>query len=448
VKEPAHVNHLRSATIRRRRAPAPVGLALAAAYALLAASSAAADDSNFRPYLVGARAAGMGGAFTALADDGAGPWYNPAGIGFVERSQVSLSGSAYGVVTGSFKDALGDGRTFTYQTLDTFPTTTTGTWRLDDPAPGDAQVVSVGVYLPDGLSADDRDRLGSPQNAFFFTSQKQTLWFNATWARRFDRLAVGVALYGLVRTELDSFDLTLVDPVDAARFATVTQRVDSTSYGGVLAIGVRWDPAPGLHLGLSATTPALGTGSRRVYARVTAGQGVASPGSPSEAQVVNEDDLHASPTEPARLQGGVAWTSGPLTLAGDLVWRLPRTVVDDADRSSEGLARTVEQLGTLDASLGVEYVAATRFPLRAGIFTDRAASPGKAGVANTARIDRYGASASAGLQTANTSSSIGLNVSYGKGHDVVPDNLDFTQLKNTKATQRLIYVFVATAYEF
>jgi hypothetical protein len=35
--------------------------------------SARADDSNFRPYIVGGRAAGMGGAFTALADDGPRP---------------------------------------------------------------------------------------------------------------------------------------------------------------------------------------------------------------------------------------------------------------------------------------------------------------------------------------------------------------------------------------
>jgi hypothetical protein len=229
-------------------------LALVAASVLLDFAPAVADDSNFRPYLVGGRAAGMGGAFTALADDGSGPWYNPAGIGFVARSQVSLSGSAYGLVSGSFQDALGDGRTFNYQTLDTFPTTTTGTWRLADPTPGDAQVVSVGVYLPDGFSADDRDRLGSPQNAFFFTSQKQTLWFNATWARRFGQLAVGVAVYGLVRTELDSFDLTLVDATAPSHFATVTQRVDSTSYGSELADRPRWRPGAG-----SQRTPAAST---------------------------------------------------------------------------------------------------------------------------------------------------------------------------------------------
>jgi long-chain fatty acid transport protein len=417
-------------------------LALSAVAAAVA--PARADTSNFRPYLVGGRAAGMGGAFTALADDGAGPWYNPAGIGFVERSQIALSGSAYGLVSGSFADALGDGRTFRYRKVDSFPSSTTGIWRLPDPAPDRAQALSVGVYLPDGFSADDRDRLGSPQNAFLFTSEQQTLWFNASWARRFGDLSVGVGLYGLLRTALDAFDLTLMDPADSSRFATITPRVDSTSYGAAAAAGVRWDPAPGLHLGLAATSPALGTGSRRVYARVAAS---APPAAPAIA-VTNEDRLHAAPTEPARLQAGVAWTSGPLAVTADVTWRLPRTVTDDPGRAAEGLSRTVKQIGTLDAAVGLEVLVARRFPLRAGLFTDRASSPGRAGVVNSGRIDRYGISASGGLATEHTSSSIGLNLSQGTGRDVVPDNLDFSRLKTTRATQRLLYVFLSTAYAF
>lgn len=273
--------------------------------ALLAAAPAAADTSNFRPYLVGGRAAGMGGAATALADDGAGPWYNPAGIAFVERSQLSLSGSAYGLVSGTFEDALGDGRRFAYSTLDSFPTSTTAVWRLPDPAPGESQAVGFGVYLPDGFSADDRDRLGSPQNAFLFTSTQQTLWFNATWARRAGAVAVGVAAYGLVRSALDSFDLTVIDAADPSRFATITQRVDSTSYGAVLAAGLRWDAAPGLHLGLAVTSPALGFGTRRVYSRAATGAGVTAPGAPSVAEVVNEDGLEAAPPSRPACRG--AW---------------------------------------------------------------------------------------------------------------------------------------------
>src|SRR6516225_2543103 len=93
---------------------------------LLAAASARAQgiESNYRPYLVGGRAAGMGGAFTALADDGSGPYYNPGGIAFAQRSSLSLSASVYGYVSGSISDALGPGHDFHYKDLNTFPVST------------------------------------------------------------------------------------------------------------------------------------------------------------------------------------------------------------------------------------------------------------------------------------------------------------------------------------
>src|SRR2546428_3805175 len=83
-----------------------------------------ADDSNFRPYVVGGRASGMGGAFTALADDGSGPYYNPGGIAFARRSSVSLNASVYGVVTGTYANALGQGHDFTFSDLNTLPLST------------------------------------------------------------------------------------------------------------------------------------------------------------------------------------------------------------------------------------------------------------------------------------------------------------------------------------
>ncbi len=40
---------------------------------------------------VGARPLGMGGAFVALADDGNGPNYNPAGLGYINAAHLSLT---------------------------------------------------------------------------------------------------------------------------------------------------------------------------------------------------------------------------------------------------------------------------------------------------------------------------------------------------------------------
>src|SRR5512142_2790208 len=118
----------------------PMRGALVLAALLLSTGSARGEDANFRPYLVGSRAAGMGGAFTALADDGSGPFYNPAGIAFVTRSQLSIAGSVYGIVSGAQENWLtigGERHDFSYSNLNTFPTATAAVWKVDGGAPAD-----------------------------------------------------------------------------------------------------------------------------------------------------------------------------------------------------------------------------------------------------------------------------------------------------------------------
>jgi len=57
---------------------------------LLAASAAHATKyaGEFLKVPVGARAAGMGGAFTAVADDATAPWWNPAGMAYLPYREV------------------------------------------------------------------------------------------------------------------------------------------------------------------------------------------------------------------------------------------------------------------------------------------------------------------------------------------------------------------------
>jgi hypothetical protein len=103
----------------------------------------------------------MGGAFTALADDGSGPYYNPGGLAFVRRSQVSLSGSIYGIVAGRQTDALGDGHDFTYRVLNIFPVATSVVWKLGEGGipEADGTALAISVFVPDAFRVNDRDSL-------------------------------------------------------------------------------------------------------------------------------------------------------------------------------------------------------------------------------------------------------------------------------------------------
>lgn len=423
---------------------------------VLGASAASADDVNFRPYIVGSRAAGMGGAFTAQADDGSGPYYNPGGLAFVRRSQVSLSGSVYGVVSGSNADALGDGHGFTYRDLNIFPVATSVVWKLGEPE-GDGSAIALSVFVPDAVRTNDRDKLGSNQNAFFISNEDQTVWAGATWARRWGRIGIGASAFALFGTSLTQLELTAVDPADSSRFATITSRVDQTTFGVVGALGLRWDATDQLSVGLSAYSPEPGFGTRRSFARVAVGDNISAQPAPAQVVVVNAEDLHSTPTLPARVQAGVAWTGERITLAADATYLAGREVKDDEDRATEGLDRFIRRNAVLNAAVGIEYRISDAARVRGGFFTDFAASDQPVATAaaagartadNPSHINRYGATLSGGWRTQHTATDAGINVSYGSGTDLVPNNLDFSDLKPTTAKQLLFYVFLASAYEF
>jgi len=67
--------------------------------ALLAGSVHAAETAAFLDIGVGARGIGMGGAFTALADDASAVYWNPAGLARLEQREISVSHAELGLGT-------------------------------------------------------------------------------------------------------------------------------------------------------------------------------------------------------------------------------------------------------------------------------------------------------------------------------------------------------------
>jgi hypothetical protein len=51
--------------------------------------------SNNYQYTIGSRAAGMGGAFTAIADDSSSLWYNPSGLTNITDTTLNISANTY-----------------------------------------------------------------------------------------------------------------------------------------------------------------------------------------------------------------------------------------------------------------------------------------------------------------------------------------------------------------
>src|SRR3989338_11529459 len=74
---------------------------------LLFTSVSFADEYHYNNIIIGDRASGMGGAYTAISDDASGCYYNPAGLIFASGRSLSASANVYNYFKKTYKDVLG-----------------------------------------------------------------------------------------------------------------------------------------------------------------------------------------------------------------------------------------------------------------------------------------------------------------------------------------------------
>jgi opacity protein-like surface antigen len=407
----------------------------------------------------------MGGAATALADDGGGPYYNPGGIAFAMASSLSLSASVYGFVGGTETNGVAPGHNFTYSDINTFPVSTSAVYKWGPRAEPDGAPVNalaVSVFVPDSLVLDDRKTADNVQvsglagqQTQFLTQSEQSIWAGATYARRFGRLGLGVSGYVVIGTHMSSGDISFVPPSNTL-FAIISGREDQTNVGLVGALGARYDVSDHLKLGLSVFTMEAGIyQDRREYARYA-------DNSIPLIYTRNQGGLHATPTLPWRIQLGGAWVDGPWTFAADAMILPPLDVRDDHSLASEGFERHIKRNLVVNGSVGAEYVVRGKYPVRAGFFTDFAASPSPhayndngtqiddphPNTDNDEHVNRYGGSLSVGYRTEHTATDVGTIISYGSGKVTGFDLSNFYATPVHDVTNVLAYIFLASSYIF
>jgi hypothetical protein len=327
---------------------------------------------NAQSVPIGARAAGMGGAYTALACDEGALHYNPASLSCAASSHLELTANAYVLqglrATGALGPA-GDIRATTYHSIpsivgavrilregesktffDTYPRRLTFGFSVSLPRTLALDVDPPKATGRDELSASVREDLTVADLGLGYQLDKE--------------VSIGLALGGVVRTSERHLSWLLVD---GARFRSLTDDRSSYAIGAHAKLGLLVRPYKNLSFGVSFMAPSIHVyGVARQTTILQRADESGSGALPIRAKGSSEVGM------PARLAVGFAFVKRRYTFSGDVSLSFGRTVRVGYDmRGSEPIADHVLSPSThpnINAGASVPF--GTTKEVNIGFFTD------------------------------------------------------------------------------
>jgi hypothetical protein len=361
----------------------------AAAVWLLCAGSARAgnDDEVF----VGNRAAMMGGAVTAVVRDGSAAWYNPAGLGGVERDQIDASASVYTLrqysAPGYMASVDGDSEDASVREFFSVPAHVAYERRL---APGLG--LGLAYFAPKSTNLLLRQQLttgdataGSRWQLMLAQTEIQHRVV-AALGFELSRVRLGASLIGGYDTGITSVSVfgAVRDGEQVTR--TVSTSAISTSDRATLELGLgaQWEVSPELYLAVFGRSPTLQL--RRIAdSQFSSAEGRNPLG--AEALLSGEADKLNLDSKVELVRGG--------RVGLGLAYRVSDVCLVSAEAdvqpSLTNRIADVEREAVFNARLGVYYQLRSALAVGAGLFTDRSPDRLTTGEISTAG-DFYGGS--------------------------------------------------------
>jgi long-chain fatty acid transport protein len=416
-----------------------MGLGLAA---FLVNPAARADEDHYTNQLIGDRAAGMGGAYTAVSDDPAGTYYNPAGIVYAQTGNITASANTFSTNEKTYSAVLGgqyDWKRESYSILPNF---------FGIVQPLGRGSIGLSFAAPDLLIEDQDQQFndnfpssipGIDIDSYTINIHKKdnTYKFGPSYAQEVTKnLSIGLtAFFHYREKDFIKNEYVMLDNFTAGNayrdYEWTNYYEESVEYGIEPILGIMWTPMEKLSVGLrvsqvrihSSDTTFQNTRRSEIQGAITNGQ----------AMMANFDDKREHPVNTTL--GAAYFASDSLLLSGDLAYY---SSVNDAffgDREE-----------TWDAAVGMEWYFSPKTALRMGIFTQNANTQDvMAGSQNQdEHLDLLGLSASLTQFTRNSSITGGFSVTYGEGEAQV-----FSNSPSVQDVESLGYsIFLSTSYSY
>jgi long-chain fatty acid transport protein len=426
-----------------------VALAVLVAALALGPARAPADAYRYNDVVVGERAAGMGGAFTALADDGSAPYYNPAGLALLEESHVSISGSGWQIRRETVKGYLG-GSGIDQLSNSIIPSASGGV----SPFWGGRAALAIVVPEFEDYAVDwvpGPEQLGSGLKQAHIVRQKKNHTYLVGLAygtKVADNFSLGGTAFFHYRSSLvHREDWYLASAPDAQGWtgrqvvSDISQEVTALRlFGGML-----WHPRGpegNLHLGLSIrfnASASVTTASRAVEFRTQDPAGVAGFERVADDCKVTGGCVPTSDDAiPSAIAAGVAWS--PFDWA---------TVSADATYFSSVVVNgLVSRKAVLNWAAGGEARLRESWTLRAGAFSNYSSAPDLSGgnALQPDRVNEHGVSAAVGWGDGPTTTTCGIRFSAGAGRTTAVTPAGETVQRDVDAYQ--VTLFLGGTYRF
>jgi long-chain fatty acid transport protein len=393
-----------------------------------------ADQYHFNNKLIGERALGLGGAYTAVADDASGLFYNPAGIAYSNGKSLSGSVNTFYFAETTYNDALGAGKDFTRTSSSLLP----NFFGMVKPF-GDS-VIGFSYAVTDSILEDQDEQFenfGSVTNYILnINNQDNTTKIGPSYAKELgDTLAFGVTLYGHYRT-FQTITNQWVHRNDNTQEWS-NNYLQGSEVGLEPNIGLMWSPIDKLSIGLNFKTIFILTSS--IDQQVVCNSDINNPTIQIAQCAVSTTALMNTPT----LNSYTTKRDMPYSLAIGIAYFPSNKSLISSDISFHTATDTFEM--TWNAALGIEYYLDPTFAIRGGLYTNNANTPELQtnGSGQLDHVNLFGIAISGTKFSRSSSVSVGMNFQSGSGEAQIigGSNIQKTDYLSTTA-------YVASSYAF